>query len=635
MNHKNVTTSDLKNKIVKIFLIFKLFAYPTYLWSACPNLDGDGITDLRDVITGLRIMTNTTVPSIPDPLSDTDNDGKIGMPEVIQMLQIISGLRQCFAAGTIPAAAFTFSPSSPVSGRAIQFTDASTGNPTTWSWNFGDGATSSEQNPGHRYSTAGKFTVSLLVGNAEGSSSLSQEVIVDSSGTATVDSFHGTILLGSPTETSIRVNLFSSEQSGTVFLQYGTSSGIYEKQTLPAALTAGKPLAFAVEGLSGNTRYYYRLYSQVPGVTGSGPTEEYTFHTARPAGNTFTFTIQADSHLDTNSDRDLYRLTLANVLADAPDFHLDLGDTFMCEKHSVPLTATVQMAPNQATVDARYAYERGNFGLATHSTALFLVNGNHEGELGWLANGTAGNIALWATKARQQFFLNPAPDDFYSGDATEEPFLGKRASWYAWHWGNALFVVLDPYWYTKTKSNSDGWVFTLGATQYQWLQTTLAASPAKFKFIFIHNLVGGLDGQMRGGIEAAPFFEWGGKNLDGSDGFSQKRPGWREPIHQLLVRHGVTAVFHGHDHLYARQELDGIVYQEVPQPSAVNTLSGPILATEYHYDAGTIRSSSGHLRVIVGPDGVTAQYVRAWLPKNETAQRMNRQVDDIWSIGAP
>jgi len=176
---------------------------------------------------------------------------------------------------------------------------------------------------------------------------------------------------------------------------------------------------------------------------------------------------------------------------------------------------------------------------------------------------------------------------------------------------------------------------TLGDRQYAWLQSTLAASTAKFKFVFIHNLVGGLDGQMRGGIEAAPYFEWGGHNLDGTDVFSLKRPGWGMPIHQLLVKHGVTAVFHGHDHIYAKQTLDGIVYQEVPQPSALNSQSGSILATEYHYASGTILSSSGHLRVTVSPAKATAQYVRAWLPKSETSLRKNGQIDDSWSITLP
>lgn len=447
-------------------------------------------------------------------------------------------------------------------------------------------------------------------------------------------SFNGTIVLGSPTASSIKANIFSADQDGTVLLKYGISPDGYDKQTATASLVAGKPAIITMDGLAAGMHYYYRLFFQASDGSGFSQSDEYSFHSARAPGSSYTFTIQADSHLDENSDPEVYRRTLANIRADAPDFHIDLGDTFMCEKHSAPLTATVQAAQDQATVDARYAYERAYFGLMTHSVPLFLVNGNHEGELGWLRDATPLNIAIWTTAARQNYYMNPVPDTFYSGDSTTEQFVGKRASWYAWNWGDALFIVLDPYWNSMTSASRDPWAMTLGKTQYDWLQQTLAASSAKFKFIFIHNLVGGLDGQMRGGIEAAPFFEWGGQNLDGTVGFIQKRPGWSMPIHQLLVKYGVTAVFHGHDHLYARQELDGIVYQEVPQPSAKNFLSGPTLATQYHYLSGTILSSSGHLRVTVGPTRTTVQYVRAWLPVNETSQRRNAQVDDIWSVTA-
>jgi hypothetical protein len=81
--------------------------------------------------------------------------------------------------------------------------------------------------------------------------------------------------------------------------------------------------------------------------------------------------------------------------------------------------------------------------------------------------------------------------------------------------------------------------------------------------------------------------------------------------------------------------LDGIIYQEVPQPGARNFSSGASIASDYHYASGTVLSSSGHLRVTVDPDGVTAQYVRAWLPSQETAQRKNAQVDDSWHVPAP
>ena len=97
----------------------------------------------------------------------------------------------------------------------------------------------------------------------------------------------------------------------------------------------------------------------------------------------------------------------------------------------------------------------------------------------------------------------------------------------------------------------------------------------------------------------------------------------------------MTAVFHGHDHLYAHQALDGIVYQEVPQPSAKNTQSGANLAKTYHYDSGTIESSAGHLRVTVSPSGVTGEYVRAWLPASENATRKNGEIAHTWTAPTP
>jgi PKD repeat protein len=56
------------------------------------------------------------------------------------------------------------------------FTDLSTNNPTEWYWEFGDGATSAEQNPTHTYSTVGVYTVSLTATNGIGSD---QEVKTD------------------------------------------------------------------------------------------------------------------------------------------------------------------------------------------------------------------------------------------------------------------------------------------------------------------------------------------------------------------------------------------------------------------------------------------------------------------------
>ncbi|AKB54529.1 hypothetical protein A9239_09925 [Methanosarcina sp. A14] len=51
----------------------------------------------------------------------------------------------------------------------IQFYDTSTGSPTSWKWDFGDGSKSYHQNPTHKYSKAGVYMVSLTVKNAKGS----------------------------------------------------------------------------------------------------------------------------------------------------------------------------------------------------------------------------------------------------------------------------------------------------------------------------------------------------------------------------------------------------------------------------------------------------------------------------------
>jgi uncharacterized protein (TIGR02145 family) len=67
-----------------------------------------------------------------------------------------------------PIAAFEASPITIFKGEKVQFTDLSANFPTTWNWNFGDGTTSTLQNPQHLYSLAGDYTVSLGVSNNYG-----------------------------------------------------------------------------------------------------------------------------------------------------------------------------------------------------------------------------------------------------------------------------------------------------------------------------------------------------------------------------------------------------------------------------------------------------------------------------------
>ena len=69
----------------------------------------------------------------------------------------------------VPVANFTASPTSGTAPLNVQFTDTSTGNPTGWSWTFGDGGTSTAKNPSHQYANPGTYTVSLTASNTAGS----------------------------------------------------------------------------------------------------------------------------------------------------------------------------------------------------------------------------------------------------------------------------------------------------------------------------------------------------------------------------------------------------------------------------------------------------------------------------------
>ena len=430
------------------------------------------------------------------------------------------------------------------------------------------------------------------------------------------------VVLGRPTKNSITASVLAYADCEGV-IQFGPKAGAPVSKTAAFALKAGVPVEVPITGLQPDTQYFYKLSTRAG--TGTWTTEpEHSFRTQRAPGSTFTFTVQADPHLDDKVEPKLLERSLLNCLSDAPDFLVDLGDTFMTDKYR----RRYELAAKQ------YVAQRYYFGLLGHSAPVFLALGNHDGEMGGRRHDE--NEAVWSNTMRKKHFPNPVPDGFYTGDEFKHPKLGLLQDYYAWTWGDALFVVLDPFWFSG-EARDDNWQRSLGEPQYQWLKRTLEGSKAKFKFIFLHHLVGGATPEARGGSEAAPFYEWGGKNQDGTDGFKSHRPGWPAPIHQLLVQNHISIVFHGHDHIFAKQDLDGIVYQEVPQPG--NPPRGdmnavPRTAAEYGYLAGKLLGSPGYMRITVAPDKVTADLVRSILPEQEGPGRKNHEVAFSYTLPA-
>jgi PKD repeat protein len=86
---------------------------------------------------------------------------------------VLMSVRYPSASPELPVANFTATPMSGDSPLTVNFTDQSTGSPTSWFWDFdNDGAVdNTEQNPSYTYEKAGNYTVNLTVSNADGSDS--------------------------------------------------------------------------------------------------------------------------------------------------------------------------------------------------------------------------------------------------------------------------------------------------------------------------------------------------------------------------------------------------------------------------------------------------------------------------------
>lgn len=340
------------------------------------------------------------------------------------------------------------------------------------------------------------------------------------------------------------------------YVEYGTSPNALSKQS--KKITASKSAQITLQDLTSNTTYYFRLKYTLATSKVYKTTKVLSAITSASVSSSV-FAVQADPHMDENSDEKVYLGTLSQIKKSAPAFLMDLGDIFMVDKLA---------DKSEANIRARFELMK-NYYKTLGDVPLKICLGNHDGELGY---------SKFNTKSyRQEYF----PEQ--TGDLAYFSFTGP----------DQLHVVLDPFTYTTQNPKADGWQWTLGRTQYDWMVKTLSQSTALHKFVYIHHLLVG-DAQSRGGVEIAHLNEWGGKNIDGTYGFDTNRPGWGKPVHQVLADNKVSYVFKGHDHLYVKQELDGIIYQTIAQPSHPGNKVNP---GQYGYNSGKAVGGSGFLKV--------------------------------------
>lgn len=130
-----------------------------------------------------------------------------------------------------PNALFTASPRTGQQPLFVQFTDQSTGNPSSWAWDFGDGGTSSLQHPSYTYYAAGTYTVSLTVSGAGGSDTENKTNYI------TVDQTNSPpVADAGPDQTVLEGQMVTLDGSGSADSDDGIHSWEWEEISGPAVL---------------------------------------------------------------------------------------------------------------------------------------------------------------------------------------------------------------------------------------------------------------------------------------------------------------------------------------------------------------------------------------------------------------
>ena len=271
-----------------------------------------------------------------------------------------------------------------------------------------------------------------------------------------------------------------------------------------------------------------------------------------------------------------------NVRRDNPEFVIALGDNVAWP------TSRNEAQTSPAGAERAYEMYRRHLGPLTASTPHFSLLGNWEGETGKFP---PESIAL-VRGVRRRFLPNPDHRTYPQGGSAAEDY-------YAFAWGQALFVILNVQGYTRASSaltlptqsdvaKVEDW--TLGATQLSWLERTLKGSPHPYKFLCIHHAVGGNAGNEH-------------DTLYGRGGARAAKVGEQRTVHALMREHGVQVFFYGHDHVFVDDVVDGIHYALPGSFGAPWHFGTPVTGYERFWQ------DSGHARLAVSPKEARVEYV--------------------------
>jgi PKD repeat protein len=149
---------------------------------------------------------------------------------------------------TVPVAGFLASSTTGTAPLIVEFTDTSSGSPASWTWDFGDGTTGSDENPSHTYSSEGTYSVSLIASNTAGSNTSVQSDYITVSAATDVTTPATTEVISTDSDTPAPASTYvapvatqqasvSSPASGGKSAQ-STDAWLAEENTKTAAMDA-------------------------------------------------------------------------------------------------------------------------------------------------------------------------------------------------------------------------------------------------------------------------------------------------------------------------------------------------------------------------------------------------------------
>lgn len=401
----------------------------------------------------------------------------------------------------------------------------------------------------------------------------------------------GAPLLFAPTATGFGVSVvLSVGDPATLSLRIRESGTDSWGDALPAEVRAVDLAEWHVGGLTGGTSYEYDVVGLNEDGEGGAAAAEVVLHhgsltTTRPSGSSFSFALVSDTHIGADltytnqGDPKLLGAAGSAIRALAPDFVVNLGD--MLDFHEYGFN---EPPPDGSITRAAYLNYRNSFGRMLGEVPHYAVIGGWDSESGC---NTAEEIDRSRTQ-RLLYLPGPTPDTYAEGGS---PFQ----DYYAFTWGDALFVMLNVYTYTPSchllstyPGLPDDW--TLGDAQMEWLRTTLGNATAKWRFLLIHHPVGG-----NGGNDTDSAYGRGGGRA--------AHVGEQEVVHELMQQYGVQSFFYGHDHVFTDMVVDDIHYSLPGSAGAIWLFD----SSETGYT--TYWADSGWAQVDVTPDTVHVQFL--------------------------